>query len=151
MSINSSRVIVTGGYNDHYLSSTWMLNLSDFTWSELQDLPGPRIGHGCTTTAAGEVIIAGGYDGSGQTSSVYIYNLINNTWRQAGDLPAGWNNYFYPVMFLWNKHPIILEPYSSKIWVLDGTNWKRMEATMGDEFDGAYDTATTVPAGIFTC
>ena len=54
-------------------------------------------------------------------------------------------------MFLWNKHPILLEIYSSNIWILDGTNWEKMEATMGAEFNGAHDTATTVPAGIFTC
>ena len=149
VSINSSRVIVTGGYNDHYLSSTWMLNLSDFTWSQLQEMPGPRIGHGCTTTATGELIIAGGSDGSA-ISSLYIYNLVNNTWRRAGDLPAGMSH-DYPVMFLWNNHPIILEPYSSNIWMLDGNSWKKMEATMGDDFEGYFDTATTVPAGIFTC
>merc|ERR1712179_776191 len=111
----------------------------------LMDLPGPRDGHGCTTTAAGEVIIAGGYDGS-YISSVYIYNPINNTWRRAGDLPAGMESY-YPVMLLWNKHPILLERSSSNIWILDGTNWKMMEATMGATFDGDWDRATTVPAG----
>merc|ERR1711915_105690 len=114
------------------------------------DHPGPRRGHGCTTTATGELIIAGGYDGS-VTSSVYIYNLINNTWRRAGDLPSGMNSYTYPVMFLWNKHPILLEYRSSNIWILDGTNWKKMEATMGAEFNGFTNAVTTVPAGIFTC
>ena len=128
-----------------------MLDLSDYSWTRLMDLPGPRSEHGCTTTATGELIIAGGWDGSDFISSVYIYNLINNTWRRAGDLPAGWNYYYYPVMFLWNKHPIILESYSFNIWILDGTNWKKMEATMGAEFYGDFDTATTVPAGIFTC
>ena len=147
---NSTAVIVTGGYNGALLSSTWMLDVSDFSWTSLMDLPGPRRYHGCTTTAAGELIIAGGRDGSGYTSSVYIYNLINNTWRRAGDLPAVMENR-YPVMFLWNKHPILLERYTSNIWILDGTNWKMMEATMGARFDGDYDTSTTVPAGIFTC
>merc|ERR1711915_885887 len=141
----------TGGANGAGLSSTWMLDLSDFTWTSLMDLPGPRSSHGCTTTATGELIIAGGYDGS-YISSVYIYNLINNTWRRAGDLPAGMNDYDFPVMFLWNKHPISLEYYSSNIWILDdGTNWKKMEATMGERFSGRHDTATTVPAGIFPC
>ena len=143
-------MIVIGGYNGAPLSSTWMLDLSDFSWTSLMDLPGPRYGHGCTTTATGELIIAGGYDGS-DISSVYIYNLINNTWRRVGDLPAGWSYYSFPVMFLWNKHPILLERDSSNIWILDGINWKKMEATMGADFEGAWDTATTVPAGIFTC
>ena len=90
-------------------------------------------------------------DDSRELSSVYIYNLVSNTWRRAVDLPAGMY-YVYPVMFLWNKHPILLESLSSNIWILDdGTNWKKMEATMGAEFEGAYDTATTVPVGIFTC
>ena len=150
VAINSSSVIVTGGLNNLYLSSTWMLDLSDFSWTRLQDLPGPRFAHGCTTTATGELIIVGGWDGS-DISSVYIYNLINNTWRRAGDLPAGMNYYYFPVMFLWNKHPILLEPLTSNIWILDGNNWTLMEATMGAQFGGLYDTATTVPAGIFTC
>ena len=141
-------MIVTGGYNGAYLSSTWILDLSDFSWTQLQDMPGPRRGHGCTTTATGELIIAGGYDGS-YLSSVYIYNLKNNTWRRAGDLPAGMIH-GWPGMFLWNKHPILLESSSSNIWILDGTNWKKMEATMGAKFE-AYDTTTTVPVGIFTC
>ena len=149
MAINFSSVIVTGGYNSNFLSSTWMLDLTDYTWKQLQDLPEPRSSHGCTLTAAGELIIAGGHDGSG-ISSVYIYNLMSNTWSRAGDLPAEMNLHFYPMMFLWNNHPILLEPNSSKIWILDGT-WKRLEATMGAGFNGAADTATTIPAGLFTC
>ena len=61
---------------------------------------------------------------------------MSNTWSQAGDLPTEMNRYGYPVMLLWNKHPIILESYSSNIWILDGNNWKKMEATMGALFDG---------------
>ena len=66
---------------------------------------------------------------------------------QASDQPPEPDSYRHPVMFLWNKHPIILEHYSSNIWILDGSNWKNMEAT----FNGYEDTATTVPRGIFTC
>ena len=150
VAINSTRIIITGGYNGGYLSSTWMLDLTDLSWEQLQDFPGPRAAHGCTTTATGELIIAGGWDGSG-ISSVYIYNLLSNTWSQAGDLPAEMNHYYFPVMFLWNKHPIILESYSSNIWILDGNIWKKMEATMGATFYGVYDVATTIPKGALTC
>ena len=63
VAINSSSVIVTGGLNGGAFL-TWMLDLSDYSWTQLADLPGPRSSHGCTTTATGELIIAGGYDGS---------------------------------------------------------------------------------------
>ena len=154
VAINSTSVIVTGGINGAILSSTWMLDLSAFTWTQLQDMPGPRFMHGCTTTATGEVMIAGGREGQSETTSVYIYNLINNTWRRAGDLPNPRISNFYPVMLLWNKQPILLEALSSNIWIRDdGTsNWNKMEATMGADFKGAaMDLATAVPAELFTC
>ena len=148
VAINSSTVITTGGWNGDYLSSTWMLDLTDYTWTELQSMPGPVGSHGCTVTSSGELIIAGGTG-----TSVYIYNLINNTWRRAGDLPNPRTS-FNPVMLLWNKQPILLEALSSNIWIRDdGTsNWNKMEATMGADFKGAaMDLATAVPAELFTC
>ena len=154
VAINSSTVIVSGGWNgDGRLSSTWMLDLTDFTWTKLQDMPGPRSGHGCTITATGELIIAGGYDDDsiGTLLSVYIYNLVSDTWSRMGDLPAGMVHHGYPIMFLWNKNPIITESYSSNIWMLDGTNWEKVEATLGSVFNGKWDTATTVPTGVFSC
>ena len=150
---SSGTVIVTGGYNGiGDLAYTHKLDLTDYQWTHCKDMPGPRFGHGCTATAAGEVIIAGGFDRYDHlVSSVYVYNLVSDTWSQAGDLPNGMN-YDYPVMFLWNKHPIILENFSSNIWILgDGANWQKMEASMGGYFDGLSDTATTVPSGIFSC
>ena len=149
VAINSTTVIITGGYNaDNILSSTWMLDLTDYSWTQLQDMPGYRYAHGCTTTATGELIIAGGYGLS--LSSVFIYNLIDNTWSQASDLPAGWD-YYNPLMFLWNKQIIILERYSSNIWILEEASWKKMEATMGATLNGYSDTAITVPTSTFTC
>ena len=153
VAIDSNTIIVTGGYNGiGVLPYTLKLDLTDYTWTQLKDIPTPRYGHGCTTTATGELIIAGGYDGTYIQPSVYIYNLMSNTWSRASfDLPAGWASYNYPVMFLWNKQPIIVEWYSSNIWRLDGSTWKKMVATMGDYFDGLLDTSTTVPSGIFSC
>ena len=151
VAINTTRIIVTGGVNgDGLLSSTWMLDLTDLSWERLQDMPGPRHGHGCTTTPSGELIIAGGYDGSDYISSVYSYNLMSNTWKQSSDLPREMKH-IVPVMFFWNKHPIILESPSSNIWILDGNTWKKMEATMGDMFYGINDVATTIPTGTLTC
>ena len=75
---------------------------------------------------------------------------MSNTWSQAEDLPPEMEN-TYPLMFLWNKHPIILERTTSNIWFLDGNNWKKMEATMGARFDGDLDVATTIPPGVLTC
>ena len=151
VAINSSTVIVTGGRNgDGYLASTWMLDLTDFTWTQLQDMPRRRYSHGCTLTSTGDIIIAGGVYVN-YLSSVYTYNLMTNTWTQAGDLPADMINYDVPVMFLWNNHPIILEYLTSNIWRLDGDRWIKMESKLGAIFDGAWDTATIVPAGLFTC
>ena len=146
VAINSSTVITTGGWNGDYLSSTWMLDLTDYTWTELQSMPGPVGSHGCTVTSSGELIIAGGTG-----TSVYIYNLMNNTWRQTIELPDEISYWVYPVMFLWNEHPIILENRSSNIWILMEDGWQKMEATLGAVFDGELNAATTVPAGLFEC
>ena len=151
VAVNSSTVIVAGGYNGYgRLSSTWMLDMEDYTWTPLQDMPGPRYYHGCTKTSTGELIIAGGFDGVSYLSSVYIYNLMTNTWSQVDDLPAGMEQYI-PVMFLWNRHPIILESFTSNIWILEEGEWQMMETNLGAKFMGDEDLASIVPSSLFSC
>lgn len=149
VAINSSAVIVTGGADGGpRLSSTWLLDLTDYTWLRLQDMPGPRCAHGCTITSTGELMIAGGNDGSSFLSSVYTYNLMSNTWTQAADLPSGMND---PVMFLWNNTPIFLEHSSSNIWRLENNEWLQMSSDLGATFDADEDSATLLPSGLFKC
>ena len=127
-----------------------MLDMEDYTWTPLQDMPGPRYYHGCTKTSTGELIIAGGFDGVSYLSSVYIYNLMTNTWSQVDDLPAGMEQYI-PVMFLWNRHPIILESFTSNIWILEEGEWQMMETNLGAKFMGDEDLASIVPSSLFSC
>ena len=156
VAINSSAVIITGGVNAAgVLSSTWMLDLTDYAWTKLEDMPGPRLSHGCTMTSTGELMIAGGYNES-DVFSVYTYNLMNSIWTQAADLPAEMNSVDEPAMLLWNGQPIILEDDSSNIWILQNSSsssssWVKMSSNLDSDFLGSWATATLVPSGMFTC
>ena len=71
-------IILTVGNRGARLSSTWMMDLTAGTWTQLQDMSGSRQSHGgCTTSPIGELIIAGEKNGEKYTST-----------GQAGDLPA---------------------------------------------------------------
>ena len=64
VAINSTHIIFTGGYNGNWLSSTLMLDLTDYSWTARKDMPGPRYEHGCTLTEnGGGILIVGGYVG----------------------------------------------------------------------------------------
>lgn len=157
VALNSTAIIITGGYSqDGQLSATWLLDLTDYSWTRLRDMPGPRYTHGCMVTAEKEVLIAGGQDSDHPLSTVYIYSIENNIWRQAVDLPDGWKptHYRFPVLFLWNDRPILLEQLSNRLWILQGKEegWKQMEIPLGvGMFNGEQDSAILVPRGAFNC
>ena len=151
--LDEDRVLVSGGNaNEQILSAIWILNLNDFSWSEPTQMPEPRYSHGCTLTSSGEVMIAGGYSRhSNSLASTLIYNVDSNTWRETYDLPEDVEYTAGSAMLLWNGKPIFLEAVNGNIWMLDNFGWERLEATLGAEFNGGWDTATLVPASDFEC
>ena len=156
VAIDSTTIIVTGGLlAEDTLSSTWKLELTDFTWTQLEDIPTPRYGHACSSSPDGkEIIVAGGRNSSNyESSATFIYNMEENTWRQTEGLPEGWRYYDWPVMFLWNDHPTLVEYDSQNIWIQNPNDlsWELMEATMGANFNGYTDLVGLVPSGMFKC
>ena len=153
VAINSTHIIFTGGYNGNWLSSTLMLDLTDYSWTGRKEMPGPRYEHGCTLTEnVGGILIAGGYVGHADINTAFIYDILNDTWHKVADLPADMATY-NPTMFLFNNSPILLEFGSSRIWQLNSTDgsWQLLAATMGAEMDGRFDTFSLVPTNMFKC
>ena len=152
VAVNSTTLFVCGGYNGHYQSSSWMLDLTDYSWIQLQDMPESRYGHACALTMDNnEILIAGGVYNGGDKSTVYIFNISNNSWRQIGDLPSGFNYNGYIEILQWNNQHILLEYGTTNIWLStnNGLSWERMEASMGAKNYG--DVAVVVPMGLYQC
>ena len=148
--ISQTKIMITGGYSGDYLSSSWLLDLTNYSWVALQDMPGPRSRHGCTLTAEGEVLVAGGWNGAPITS-VYVYNINSNTWRRKQDLPADMIHTNYPVMFLRNDSPILLESSASRVWRLTLDGWELLTEVKGPSIDGMRDVFCIVPKNLFKC
>jgi hypothetical protein len=49
--------------------------------------------HTATPLPSGKVLVAGGYDGSGSSSSAEIYDPASNAWSAAGDMAAKRRNH----------------------------------------------------------
>ena len=150
MSINNTHLMFIGGVDSETLSSSWMLDLTDYSWTPLKDLPRARESLGCTMTADNEVLVAGGLSADINKPTVYIYNIESNTWRRTDNLPDDME-WYQPVMFLWNDHPVLLENFSSRIWRLSENGWTRMDAYMGATFIGGWNTYSLVPNNLFKC
>ena len=152
--LNASHIIITGGQiNSDFLGSAWILDVSNgnYAWTQAKAMISTRYNHGCTATAPGEILIAGG--GSNNDKTVHIYDPANDAWRQEQDLPDEMDNYANPVLLIWKDKVLLLETKSARIWERDDESgsWHKMGTTLGAQFLGDYDTAITVPAGSYQC
>ena len=91
--INSSTVIVLGGYFSDNLNSTYILNSEFPHWIEGPQMQDPRAFHSCGLVPSNalstqlSIIVAGGTSGS--MASVEILDEGSNQWRRGPDLPIG--------------------------------------------------------------
>ena len=149
--INGTHLMVTGGFNGETLAATWILDLTDNSWSPAAPMLTTRSSHGCMLTGDGEVLVAGGFDGSQDLGSVHVYNIEANAWRPEDDLPEEMYK-SYPVLFSWNNMPLLIESDSTRIWQRTGSEWEAMEASVGEvSFYGYHDMTALVPEGMFQC
>ena len=81
--LNSTHILVTGGFNGLVLDSAWLLDLTTYTWMQLAPMLEPRHAHGCLLTSRGEVLVVGGQTGP----SGHVYNVARNEWREEESLP----------------------------------------------------------------
>jgi hypothetical protein len=88
------RVLVAGGFNDfvfpgQYLSSAEVFNPStnSFSSAGIGSMPAPRAFAGAAGLPGGQVLVAGGFDGTGPNvsySSAEVFNSATNSFSSAG-------------------------------------------------------------------
>jgi hypothetical protein len=93
--LNSTTGMVIGGVQNGYeSSSTYLFNTENEIWTEGPELKIERAYHSCgrirkiSHSQDFSIIVAGGYDGFSM-SSVEIFDLGANEWREGPDLPFG--------------------------------------------------------------
>ena len=147
VALNSTHIFLNGGSdNGDYRDDTWVFDLENMVWTPSTPMLTSRYRHGCALTDDGEVIVAGGYTGSGSSSSsVHIFNPVSMEWRTHVNLPSEIDT-DAPGLLLWNANIILIEKYTDHIWLMgEDQEWQIMDAEMGTSFDGRYDNAVLVP------
>jgi len=95
------RVLVAGGFREEgtaeiAISSAEIFDPKTNTFTAISDLNAPRNGHTATLLQNGQVLIAGGWDQSGRTSTAEIYDSqtaeersgVDRGWRLCPEYPA---------------------------------------------------------------
>jgi Kelch motif. len=83
----SGNVLVAGGYNSSsgYLNSAELYDPVTGRWSGIDPLHAARFKHTATQLHSGEVLVAGGYNGS-YLSSAELYDPVRRRWSSTGSL-----------------------------------------------------------------
>jgi hypothetical protein len=76
--LGDGKIIVAGGYNNHYLSSAELFDGTTGSFTQTGDLNTPRSGAAAVALHGGTVLVAGGYNGS-YISSAETYNPSTET------------------------------------------------------------------------
>ena len=155
--LNNSFAFITGGLRideNHTLSSSFMLDLNTFTWTEVAKMIAPRAGHGCVVDKNNEVLIAGGLQNIFPTpkflSTVHIYNPVTDSWREDKELPV--KNGTLSTVLLWNQRLVAPEAGTDKLWERkEDRSWELMNTTLGRKFQGVFGSLALVPAGLYQC
>ena len=80
--LGNGKVLIAGGYNNHYLESAEIFDWTTGTFTETGDLITPRSGATSVLLRGGTVLIAGGYNGE-YLSSAETYNPATETFTFA--------------------------------------------------------------------
>jgi len=90
------KVYVFGGSDasGNTLSDCWEFDPVNNTWTQKATMPGPRIYHSAVTYNDSLIFVLGGAPAGAASadSSVYLYNVLNNTWSIVPPMPTkrGW-------------------------------------------------------------
>ena len=81
----NGKVLIAGGYYfdgtlNHYPTSAELYDPVAGTWANTGSLTSGRTGHTATLLSSGQVLVAGGYNGSTYLSSVELYDPATGTW-----------------------------------------------------------------------
>jgi hypothetical protein len=96
VTVNSTTVMVIGGrQNDQISGKTFYYTFGEESWTEGPELKNKRRYHSCGKIRRNKesqemsIIVAGGWDGSSELSSVEILDEGSNEWQTGPELPFG--------------------------------------------------------------
>lgn len=106
----NGKVLVAGGRNILWLSSTVLYNPSNQTWSAIPNMNAPRSGFTATLLPNGQVLAAGGLKAEGSLSTTDDrYDPMINTWISGSGLSTG--RYFHTATLLPNGKVLVAGGY----------------------------------------
>ena len=88
VNIDENRVLLTGGFDGNYLSSTYLYDARTNKWEKKKSFSTKRRAHSCALIEKNKVMIVAGYNGR-YISSSEIYSMETNTWQKGPSLPKG--------------------------------------------------------------
>jgi hypothetical protein len=162
VTVNSTTVMVIGGYQNGYSGKTFYFTFGEESWTEGPALKKKRIYHSCGKIRRNKesqemsIIAAGGWEGSSYLSSVEILDEGSNEWQTGPELPfgIGWSQ-----MVEDPNGGVVLIGGESKATNLDtlyqlphggqDAVWTKMEQKLKTE--RFYHTAFLIPYNIVDC
>ena len=133
------RVLVVGCFTDGFTNSAELYDPATGTWSFTGSTNTPRFGfHTATLLPSGMVLVAGGYDSNGHTStSAELYDPATGNWTMTGSLDC-------------SPFPHGDIAGQRKVLIAGGTNggyWQARKSTTQPPAIGHRPATSTLPAG----
>ena len=137
-SIDESKVMIIGGFNGEYLSSTFIYNFEEDTWTSGPDLMVPRENHACSTylnsNGHKKIMVTGGFNGTSLTSTeVLDLEYPHGTWQFGPELPVVLHG--HSMVSLENTVYVLGgysygSGYQSKIYKLVNNQWEELPQSL---------------------
>ena len=106
----NGKVLVTGGYDVSFFSSSELYDPSTELWTDTGDMNSARDGHTASVLANGKVLVIGGDRHGIHLNSVELYDPLTELWTNASDM--NYSRYGHTATILTNE----------KVLVAGGTN-----------------------------
>jgi N-acetylneuraminic acid mutarotase len=126
--LSNDKVLVSGGYNNGYLSSAELYDPMTNTWSSAGAMTAARYQDNATLLDNGRVLVTGGYGTAGILANAELYDPFTNDWFSAGSMATG--RYAQSATLLANGKVLIVGGYgagnvlaSTEIYDPDTNSW----------------------------
>jgi hypothetical protein len=111
VALNTTSVLVTGGYNGSYLATAEIYNSSTGRWSSTGPMATGRYYHQAVLLSSGKVLVCGGYGGTGALFSAEQYDPSTRQWTAAGTMVA--NRYQHAAAVLSDGKVLVTGGYNT--------------------------------------
>ncbi len=113
---NTDKVVLFGGWDGGYLADTWVYDLSDNTWTNMNPLgnkPTARMGHAIASISGDDkVVIFGGWDSTSSSGNylydTWVYDLSDNTWTNLNPATHPPDRIYHSMASITNEDKILL-------------------------------------------